>query len=880
MTSDDEDQAENEPEAEPKPAGRRTVRIPIKVLRTMINLCLRLLRALGSLLWYMMVRYPRHSLAAVASVAILVAIEYTQWRGAKNPPVNQISGTQALSSQSGTGTAGNQTASTATAANDRKPKGRDSNPADTSPKQPGKPDSAAAAAETLPPAPASAATALGGSLLSSASQPNVTTTDHPLPPAPPEGQKDRTASEKAELAKTESAVVSAPGLVAATEALPPAPDSSLGKDGATLLASSAEPPPPPGSGKEQGTKEDGKSAAAAPALPEVIPAPLPSATIPGNVPEDGNAAKPAPTPDGKQPEPIGPPATLPLESLPAATAKAADPPTAASSTPLPPASGQTPTAAPLPPIEAPPPVAAPAATAAVPLSGSEPGAQHDRGSPDHSHDPAKTPATSLVQQGKATPNLLLEPAAEPGLTPDPGSIAGSPAAPGSIPQGSHEGDVPPAPKSKDGGESSSQLSPTGERSQEAGHRPAETQAPISHSGLPQSPDTPVKPEHGQAQSEGAAAAVERRAESRPDPVSPAVTEVVPPGWVAIRNSGKVPLAAGDEVGSRASDGDSSTAGSHPIRDSRAHAAKDMSFEMESPRSRASLGNLEAGLTQGISGQSRAAAGARRVETVPHVVEENENFWTISRQYYGSGRYYRALWKANADRCPQIDGLSVKDVIIIPPPEDLDPSFIDPPGDRSRSARAGREGKPSGMPGARSRRRGSAADASETANNSSGPLAGEAPPSRRGVASDRDDQESRTDDGVPIRRSSRRSSELELPAAATDPIFARDRRPVERRADSTVSQGDDDEGEARPARRSRSANFDSSNSLESSPVHKVRPNETLRSIARDTLGSARRANEILDLNRDIIDDPSNLIVGQELKLPEDARSPLRRRVSRD
>ena len=35
----------------------------------------------------------------------------------------------------------------------------------------------------------------------------------------------------------------------------------------------------------------------------------------------------------------------------------------------------------------------------------------------------------------------------------------------------------------------------------------------------------------------------------------------------------------------------------------------------------------------------------------HKVEKNENFWTISRLYYNSGRYYKALWKANDDKVP-------------------------------------------------------------------------------------------------------------------------------------------------------------------------------------------------------------------------------------
>ena len=60
-----------------------------------------------------------------------------------------------------------------------------------------------------------------------------------------------------------------------------------------------------------------------------------------------------------------------------------------------------------------------------------------------------------------------------------------------------------------------------------------------------------------------------------------------------------------------------------------------------------------------------------------------------------------------------------------------------------------------------------------------------------------------------------------------------------------------------------------------PRYKIRPQETLRSIARDTLGDSRRAGEILELNREVIDDPNYLSPGQEIELPEDAR--LARRV---
>ncbi len=39
-----------------------------------------------------------------------------------------------------------------------------------------------------------------------------------------------------------------------------------------------------------------------------------------------------------------------------------------------------------------------------------------------------------------------------------------------------------------------------------------------------------------------------------------------------------------------------------------------------------------------------------------------------------------------------------------------------------------------------------------------------------------------------------------------------------------------------------------------PTYKVKANDTLRSIARDTLSDSRRAGEIYNLNRDLLDDP--------------------------
>ena len=59
----------------------------------------------------------------------------------------------------------------------------------------------------------------------------------------------------------------------------------------------------------------------------------------------------------------------------------------------------------------------------------------------------------------------------------------------------------------------------------------------------------------------------------------------------------------------------------------------------------------------------------------HTVRSGENFWTISRLYYHSGRYYMALWDANKKAVPAPDRLVVGDKIIIPRADQLDPSMI-------------------------------------------------------------------------------------------------------------------------------------------------------------------------------------------------------------
>ena len=178
---------------------------------------------------------------------------------------------------------------------------------------------------------------------------------------------------------------------------------------------------------------------------------------------------------------------------------------------------------------------------------------------------------------------------------------------------------------------------------------------------------------------------------------------------------------------------------------------------------------------------REPVGANdRVDPILHTVRSGENFWTISKLYYDSGRYYKSLHSANRKLVPVIGELYVGTTIKVPPLEDLDPTLIEAPSRVSRTSR------PSDEP--------------------------RAPAGKR-----------RTD------------VELGLPTVGASRV--RDRT----------------EDAEEPAQ----------------PTYKVRQYDTLRGIARDTLGDARRYREILELNRDVIDDPAHLIVGQKLNLPEDA-----------
>ena len=176
------------------------------------------------------------------------------------------------------------------------------------------------------------------------------------------------------------------------------------------------------------------------------------------------------------------------------------------------------------------------------------------------------------------------------------------------------------------------------------------------------------------------------------PAEPAATdnseELARQGWVPIRHSGGEAVRdVQREVPGLEDDAALGTATG--TTDPNAHADKEQSFDVEStPRGKSGEGADSDAARAGM----RPARGEGKLETVLHRVEGPENFWDISRMYYSSGRYYKALWKANEDKVPEITKLHQGTVIRIPPPEDLDPAYIDPPG--KRRARAGRTARSS------------------------------------------------------------------------------------------------------------------------------------------------------------------------------------------
>jgi nucleoid-associated protein YgaU len=569
------------------------------------------------------------------------------------------------------------------------------------------------------------------------------------------------------------------------------------------------PAPPPSSGPDKSKIKPG--------VPEPLPTPVPPVT-------GANPVLPAPTPALPMPEPVTPPG--------AALGAAVPPPT---------------------PIELPPPaVAPPVAGAPAPGHGPEPLGAAANATPTSNPKPASTPKEATPAAASGAPAQPGSPAPPAAATPPkPGGPAAAPSPPpAAVPKVSPPPPVaalnPPAPVPGWALPGATIAVPLGAASGIG--------AAIAHGGdkdkekdtkKPAEPSVPkTEPPLGPMPAASAPPPVARpvdipNLDPAPTPDLPVPSPMTSPAMTS--QAGPTPLGPSPAAAVKPGDGVPAPAGETatgnwvplpsagkvriPVDDGRravepAPARPEIEPEptvpaRSVPGSEAAIGagtllaNRSARATRGGNAVTDADAEARdRVESVPHVVQTGENFWSISQLYYGSARFYKALWAANSKTVPVLEKLTVNQTIRIPPPEALDRRLILSPREL----------------------------AAISAGSTAAPR-----------------------QAAPRPAAPRAPGEIEVALPTSDP-FAR------RKAEQTES--DSDEPIVGPSVRPRR------------PQYRVHTRETLRSIARDTLGDSRRASEILDLNADAIDDPNRLIPGQILELPDDAKVGTARSTRRD
>ena len=804
-------------------------------------------------------RYPRHSLAAGASLVILGAISYSQSRSGipRRPPVpNEIKGASSTDSP---------------AAPKDSPKTKTDGPAATADTIASKNASSAGAAN--PDDKLMASPGAGAPEDRAAPASTLATTDGAPPPLPPPLTAAPTAGQDSEQAP-EKAAPAADVAAAKSEPAPtPAPPVDLSTP--TLLGSDLPGAAP--SSSSPVVKDDKRDGDAVKPAPAVEAPALITALVPSQSPAPEVASAPALAGD-----PVQLAATGEDQNKSSATSASKPPPQS-------PASGSPHSAS---------------TTGETANADSKPNEARAPAEPKTVLKPQDAPKTNpgpqsnpASSQPESTPGEIVKsepPKPESAKVEAPAPVALGPAdnpnppkpenakveAPAPVALGTADNPkVAPAAPVKSGVRvPESEVAGNTKLPVESSAAQLETPATTAQNTPSQPtipPPAPVTPLDSQAQIPDSRSQVTESppqvsGTKEPDARPRAISDLASAGWVSVPNSGKILFEDATNADGPRDDSSSGVGAESAVtRDVRAHAAKDMSFELESPQARGTTELDQNGRRSVLAStgapEPRSGSAVGRVEPNAHVVEPLENFWTISRLYYSSGRYYRALWKANAAKYPEIDRLKVNDVIMVPAVEDLDPAYIDPSPVRAPASL--RTARNSG-----GRSRGSTRDNGDGLAESSESSSTTAP--AEPISTARTNRGS--GDAVPVRRSSRTDPDLDLPAA--DAVSRRDSASERTGRGIDRPLGDDDandEPETRTAARPRAAAAYSKRR----PVYKIRPNETLRSIARDMLGDSHRSSEILELNRDLIDDPAHLIVGQVIELPDDARTSVRRSASR-
>ena len=773
----------------------------LRIVGLAVSLLRRVIGAAASVLVAVARRYPRHSIAAVASILILGGIMYSQScsgttrrdvtnaiSGNKSPGDGEAKGPQ---SEGGTKVAGDSKAGEgaakegASATDPAPPPKADKTDATIAQTEPGtQPSSAPAKSEAIEkPQRSEHDVAPPGSLAHSEEQ-----------------KKDETKPEAAPVpAAAQPAVASAEPAVVPL----PVPTGDTGK-AATLLSSAAAqdhgntPPAPASAAADE--KKNSDSSAISPAPTDPTAATQAPAAPPTGAPEQIAKTNPMPEPPADLWVPDG--ANKAADEKPKDSVKGEATPAAAKGEAAPSGAGPAPATTPVPVG----PVAAPAGES-KPLD-----------------EPKKI-------EGPVLPPI--ESAAKPAVEPTPASSGASEPPAVVIPQKPDEPKPLPA-------DSSPAPSPA----------QASTTVPDPAERVPGGEKVTIPP-GGVTESKT---------------VAPVPKTGSDPGWIPIPNSGSLPVDPTEKAAEPVDAGglERGTGPATAAADSRFHARRSIDFEPEPSQSQREGGATNSSSRRSRSAaaevaeqQPRAASHLERVEATEHVVERGENYWIISRQYWGSGRYFAALWKANSANHPYIDVLHEGDVIVVPAIEDLNPDYILP---------AGRTASPQWEASLGITRR--AGRASKTGGGDTEAALAPAPLRTR-PASGRGD--------VPARRASRSEYQDDSEPSVTTSGGDRSTAYKGRSASAAkVFDGDEagDDQEVRTTARQRGSAAGGS----SRPIYRVRSHDTLRKIARDMLGDSRRADEILELNRGVIDDPGQLVVGQVIELPEDSRGGIRRSAS--
>lgn len=226
-----------------------------------------------------------------------------------------------------------------------------------------------------------------------------------------------------------------------------------------------------------------------------------------------------------------------------------------------------------------------------------------------------------------------------------------------------------------------------------------------------------------------------------------------------------------------------------------------------------------------------------IQPVSHTVARGENFWSIARTYYGSGRYYKALWMFNRQVVDAPESLYVGAIIRVPAVESLDSTWIEPASPPRRVVETN--------PGQGEPVRGVVAAAQEDLSMARRiPRGAFNPPAVAAGTDSGARSEVLPDEASPLPRSTPRGRSILVgnPQQLEEPAT----RLPEPSAPRSAPASPPITGEYR--------------------VYTTRSGETLRSISRDILGDSSRYEELLRLNRDWLTDPYRLEAGTQVLLP--------------